>query len=115
MDIPESLRNAMNVSSRTPLEEAQRFLCRYWADGDVPDAISAQLNETISYNPSSVIQGLLAIELLLKTSLPDEALLNMVLWDANHPLDEPSEKSAKLWLKEVTEFVRAVLGDQQPL
>jgi hypothetical protein len=114
MDIPEILKNKLNAASKPPIEEAKQFLRRYWGDEAMLDAIRIQMENTISFSPSSIVRGLVAIEALLATPLPDGTLLDMVLWDANHPLDDPSEQSAKVWLQEIAEFVRDVLGEQQP-
>jgi hypothetical protein len=114
MDIPESLKNRLNATSKPPLEEAKQFLRRYWGDETRLDVIRTEMEDTISFNPISIVRGMVAIETLLATPLPNGTLLDMVLWDANHPLDDPGEKSAKIWLQEIVEYVRDVLGDQQP-
>ena len=87
---------------------------RYWGDEGILDAIRVQMEGTISFSPKLVVQGLQAIETLLAHPPADGMLLDMVLWDANHPLDNPSEESAKTWLRRTAEFVRDVLGDKQP-
>ena len=38
----------------------------------------------------------------------------MVTWDANKGLENPTDEGAKVWLREVAEMVREVLGDKQP-
>ncbi|MEH1766432.1 hypothetical protein [Nostoc sp.] len=114
MDIPEIIKNKLNTTSKPSLEEARQFLRRYWGDETMLDEIRIQMENTVSFSPSSVIRGLEAIEAVLVTPLPDGTLLDMVLWDANYPLDDPSEGSAKAWLKDISEFVRNVLGDRQP-
>jgi hypothetical protein len=114
MDIPEILKNKLNATSKLSIEDAKQFLRRYWGDETMLESIRTQMENTISFSPRSIVRGLLAIEVLLATPLPNGTLLDIVLWDANHPLDDPSEQSAKIWLQETVEFVRSVLGDQQP-
>ena len=114
-DMPEILKAKLNAPPSPPFEEARQFLRRYWGDEGILDAIRVQMEDTISFNPKLVVHGLQAIETLLADPPADGTLLDMVLWDANHPLDDPNEESAKTWLREMAEFVRDVLGDKQPL
>jgi|GEM_PF-3061056 len=113
-DMREIFKAILNAPPKPPLEEAIHFLSGYWGDEGMLDAIHAEMEETIAFNPRSVVRGLQAIETLLLDPPADGTLLDMVLWDANHPLDDPSEESAKIWLREMAEFVRDVLGDKQP-
>ena len=112
--MPEILRTKLNAPPSPPLEEARKFLQFYWGDEGMLDAIRAQMKDTITFNPRSIVRGLQAIEALLVDPPPEGKLLDVVLWDANHPLDNPSEDLAKTWLREMAEFVRNVLGDKQP-
>jgi hypothetical protein len=113
-DMPEILKAKLNAPLGLPLEAARQFLRRYWGDEGILDAIRVDMEDTIAFNPKPVVQGLQAIEGLLADPPSDGTLLDLVLWDANHPLDDPSAESAKQWLGEMAEFVRDVLGDKQP-
>lgn len=113
-EVPEILRAKLNAPPKPPLEEARGFLQRYWGDEGMLDAIRVDMEKTIAFNPKSIIWGLQAIEALLLDPPSEGTLLDMVLWDANHPLSDPSEASAKKWLMEIEGFVRDVLAENQP-
>jgi hypothetical protein len=96
------------------LDDAKRFLHRYWGDEGILDAVRKDLANTVAITPRSVIRGLQSIESLLQNPPPEGTLLDLVTWQANHPLDDPSEENAREWLRQMAELVRDVLGDLQP-
>jgi hypothetical protein len=113
-ELPKSLRDRLNAPPPPPLDTARQFLRSYWGDEGMMDAVREDLKKTVAISPRSVIQGLQSIESVLATSHEPGTLLNMVLWDANHPLENPNDEAARRWLLEVVDLVRNVLGDQQP-
>lgn len=108
-DASENLKSKLNATPKTPLEETRKFLRRYWSDEDGSDTIYDDMKRTISLSPKPITAGLQAIEALLKAPLPEGTLLHLVVWDANHPLEEATEEAARAWLQEIAEFTREVI------
>jgi len=114
-DLPENLRNKLKArrlkSSESPVEDAQAFLRRYWGDESRLDAIRDDMKKTIALSPNTIIRGIKAIEKLINEPPAEEVLLNLVIWDANHVLENPTEESAKAWLQSIVNFSKNVMSE----
>jgi hypothetical protein len=61
------------------------------------------------------LEDLAGIEALLASSSNEPGVLaDLVAWDANWVLDDPSDEGAKRFLREVAEMIREVLADKAP-
>ena len=108
------LQAKLNAPADSPQEATAKFFRSFFADSSWKEAqedISSQSAE----NPRSVLAGLAGVEgLLAHPPTEPGVLLDLVLWDANTGLENPSDESAMVWMREVAEMVREVLGDKQP-
>lgn len=99
---------------KSPLEAARDFLQAYVMD-NYWDDIQNRIERMMRINPSTIIRGLHGIEdLLLDPPQEDGVLASLVTYDGGWMLDEYNDEHAKVWLKELSEFIRKVMGDKQP-
>lgn len=99
---------------KSPLEAARDFLQAYVADNYWTD-IQARIERMVKINPITIIRGLEGIEDLLAAPPQEEGVLaSLVTYDGGWMLDEYNDEHAKVWLKELAEFIRKVMGDKQP-
>lgn len=108
------LQAKLNAPPAPPLEAATKFLRIFFADNSWEEAKEDIFSQSAE-NPRSVLAGLAGVEgLLAYPPAEPGVLLDLVLWDANTGLDDPSDAGAKAWLGEVAQMVREVLGNKQP-
>lgn len=99
---------------KSPLEAARDFLQAYVMD-NYWDDIQNRIERMMRINPSTIIRGLHGIEdLLLDPPQEEGVLASLVTYDGGWMLDEYNDEHAKVWLKELSEFIRKVMGDEQP-
>ena len=105
----------LNAPPPPPLETTRKFLGIYFADAAGLEEIRETLNRRVTANPAGTLSYLAAIE-ALSADPPDEegVLSEMVAWDGNWVLDDPSDEGARQFLREVAEMIRDVLGEQAP-
>ncbi len=108
------LQAKFNAPPAPPLEAAAKFFRSFFSDETWEEAREGIASQVAS-NPRSVLAGLAGVEGLLADPPAEPGVLfEMVSWDANKPLENPTDEAAKAWLREVAEMVREVLGDKQP-
>ena len=108
------LQAKLNAPPLPPLEAAKKFFNAFFSDEDWEEA-KERLVKRASLNPRSVLMGLAGIEGLLVAPPAERGVLfEMVAWDANWVLEDKTDEGAKVWMREVAEMVREVLGDKQP-
>lgn len=99
---------------KSPLEATRKFLQSYVLDNYWED-IRREIEYMMRINPSTVIRGLHGIEDLLADPPKEEGTLNyLVACEASWVLDEPNDQNSAIWLRELAEFIRDVMGDKQP-
>ncbi|MDJ0589646.1 MAG: hypothetical protein QNJ72_06560 [Pleurocapsa sp. MO_226.B13] len=98
----------LNQQETISLARAQQFLSFYFADVLSDDEAYAEMRRTANFNPTSLEEGIHAIEALLVPSTPDLVLIELVLWSANQPLDAPNGDTAKAWLQEVIAIAQTI-------
>lgn len=99
---------------KSPLEAARDFLQAYVMD-NYWDDIEKRIERMMGINPSTIIRGLHGIEdLLLDPPQEEGVLASLVTYDGGWMLDEYNDEHAKVWLKELSEFIRKIMGDEQP-
>ena len=105
------LQAKLNAPPAPPLEAAQKFFRSYFSDESWEEAKKGLTSQTAD-NPRT---GLAGVEGLLANPPAKQGILfDLVAWDANWVLEDPSDEGATVWLREVAEMVRGVLGDKQP-
>lgn len=108
------LQAKLNAPPDPPLEAAKKFFNAFFSDEDWEES-KERLTKRVALNPHAVLAGLAGVEGLLADPPAEPGVLfEMVSWDANKPLEDPTDAGAKVWLREVAEMVREVLGDKQP-
>jgi hypothetical protein len=109
--LPESLRRRLaEQASMSDLDVVRRFLASHFGDADGPADARRDMERLASVNTRSLRRGLEAIQAVLADP-PEAGLLSrMVAWDANWPLDDPSDAGAAAFLAEVADMVREVLA-----
>lgn len=78
------------------------------------DEVRRDFVQSASFGPRRLLEALAGIEALLAHSPDDGTLSQLVAWDANWVLDDPSDQGAKVWLSQLVELIREVLGDRAP-
>lgn len=95
-------------SARPPLDEAREFLGA-WVAG------AASLEEAGEgfrhLSPFPVARALKAIEELLAEPQEPGVLANLVAWDANWVLDDPTDAGAAEFLREVAGLMRQAIEE----
>lgn len=113
MPLRDELAARMHASTQNPFEAAAKFLRIFFSDADGLDEARAHLARMAGINQRSLTQGLAGIESLLAAPPPDGRLSYLVAVEANWPLEDPSDEGAKLWLREIAQLIRDVLGSSQ--
>lgn len=99
---------------KSPLEATREFLQSYVLDNDWED-IRRAIERMMKINPRTVLGGLHGIEDLLADPPKEEGTLNyLVACEASWVLDEPNDENSAIWLHQLAEFIREVMGDEQP-
>jgi hypothetical protein len=105
--IRDRLRHrAEELAARPALEKAQLFLRSWVASAESIEEAGEGFREL---SPSYVRDALSAMETLLGEAHEPGVLANLVGWDANWVLDDPSDAGAAVFLREVARLLRAAL------
>lgn len=112
-DFREKLKEDPSDPLAQPLEVARNFLRSYCSDADSMEEVRAQLERRIALGSRGVQTYLAALDALLADPPADGTLAQLVAWDANWVLDDPSDKGAVAWLRDVARMIRDALGDKQ--
>jgi hypothetical protein len=83
------------------------FLRSYVLDFESSEILTQIKELTKNYPEDSLIE-LESLEKLVLT-LPDKEIIDLVLWEANQPLDEPFSDNARDYLKNLANLIRASL------
>jgi hypothetical protein len=111
------LRARLEAQRRQPpLQVASRFLRGFCSDALHMEEVREDMIDTKATNPYTLQEGLAAIEALLANPPSEEGTLaTLVMWEANWGIDEdPTDAGATVWLGEMAELIRDVLGNDQP-
>ena len=101
----------MSPQAQEALEATRKFVHGYCADTDGLDQIKAELMGAVQFNPEPIKKSLQALETVLRTSYPEGTLARLVAWDANWPLDDPSDAGARAFLTQFADLVRSVIDE----
>jgi hypothetical protein len=88
---------------------------RVFSDADSMEEIKKEIDWLSQYSLKSLVEDLESLESLLD-KLPKEEgdLAEIVAWEANWVLDDPTDEGAKKWLRDLAEIIRDALGDKAP-
>lgn len=114
-DTRKILEARLNLPPKSSLEATRSFLQTYFGDALSLEEVRASLERITSVNHRAALESLCGIEsLILNPPLEKGVLAEMIAWDANWVLDDPTDQGAKVFLREVAKMIREVLGDRQP-
>ena len=114
-ELLERFRQKLKEPPPPPFEVARRFLSFYFCDADGWNEAVEHIADFAKQRPNVISDDLKGIELFLANPPQEEGVLaNLVAWEANWVLEDPSDEGAKKWLREVAETVREILGDDAP-
>jgi hypothetical protein len=94
-----------------PLEDARSFVKTYWGDADSREEVERDLRRMARMHPRGIREGIGAIDALLAAPPEPGALVHLVAWDGNTPLDSGTDAEAVEWLRDFVELARSVLAD----
>ncbi len=107
----EDFRKLMNQRNTNPIENLKKFIGVYYANSFDVEEIKGLMKQILSYNKITIENGLEAAKIVLEDSKYDQELIEMILWEANQPLQEPLKDQAKTWLKEQIVFTEKILNE----
>lgn len=107
-------RKKLNEPPNVSLKGIEDFLSAYFTDADSWDEAIRDIDQFSHNYPRTIIRDLQALEQFLATSHEKGVLANLVAWEANWVLDDPSDKGAREWLEKVAATIREILGDKAP-
>lgn len=113
-DFRDTARARVDESPPPPLEVTRTFLRSYASDADSMEEIHAEVARMAAANARSIVRALQGIEALLADPPTRGSLAQLLMWDGNQVLADPSDEGAKAWLRDMAAYMRGVLGDQQP-
>lgn len=99
----------LSAHAKDALEATRSFVHGYWADTDGLEQVRSELANVARRNPHQLEQSLAALQVVLQENYPDGTLARLVAWDANWPLEDPSDNGAKAFLTQVAGIVRDVI------
>jgi hypothetical protein len=94
-----------------PLEDVRPFVQTYWGDADSREEVQRDLRRMARMHPRGVREGIEAIDALLAAPPEPGALVQLVAWDGNTPLDSGTDAEAVEWLRDFAELARGALAD----
>lgn len=96
------------------MDEIIHFL-RSFSDSDGIEEVKREIKWLSENSTQSLIKNLNSLENLLNNPPKEKGdLAEIVAWEANWVLVDPSDEGAKKWLREVAELIRDALGDKAP-
>jgi hypothetical protein len=111
-NLMEKLKAAMQRQP-APLEAARDFLQSYVSDADMA-MLQRIVMRMMKTNPRTILDGLEGLEHVVRIAQEPGVLRDLVAYDANRSLDDPSDVGARAWLEALAARVRGWLGDQAP-
>jgi hypothetical protein len=106
-------RRIEELNARTPAEQVREFMRAHFSDADGIDEVLRDLR-TVSPGQFGLTKDLQALEELLSGPVPEGLLAEIVAWDGNWALADPSDAGARAFLREVTAMVRQVIAEAPP-
>jgi hypothetical protein len=109
-DLPEHMRVHMaKLEARPPLETVREFLLGHVADAETFGEIRARLERIARRSTSMHRRTLHAFEIVLGTDWPPGTLAQLVGWDGNWSLDDPTDAGAAQFLRDLAQMLREVI------
>lgn len=112
--IPEPLRARMaEMDARSPAEWVGWLLRAHVADTDGDDEIRDELGMTARHSTRSLHRALAAVDVLLTEAQPPNTLLYLVVDDGSRSLDDPTDRGAAEFLRQLAGWTRTAIDDAE--
>ena len=114
-DVRAKLVARLNAPPAPPVEAVGKFLRIYFSD-DSDEEAHQSMRADAAQNPRPVQLGLEGLDSLLANPPAQPGILaDLVSWEANRRLEDPSDAGAREWLARVAQTASQLLGEQPPL
>jgi hypothetical protein len=112
--LPEPLRSRAEELERRPIPQKVRdFLRGHVTDMESFDEIRADLRLVAASTTFGLKRDMRALDEFLAEPQPPGLLARLVAWDANWPLDDPSDGAAAAFLRQIADVLREVLAEAE--
>jgi hypothetical protein len=110
--LPERLRRRAEELERRPtLEKVRSFLGGFVADMESFDEIRAGMRQVAASSTFGLKREMRALDEFLAEPQPPGVLAELVAWDANWRLDDPSDQGAEAFLRQIADMLRDALAE----
>jgi len=110
--LPEPLRGRAEELERRPtLQKVREFLSGHVNDMDSVDEIRDQLRSIAASTTFGLRSEMRALDEFLAAPRPPGQLAELVAWDANWRLDDPSDEGAEVFLRQLADMLREVVTE----
>ena len=112
--LPEPLRARMaEMDARSPVEWVGWLLRGHVADTEGEEEIRDELSMTAQHSTQSLRRALTAVDVLLTEEQPPGTLLYLVADDGSRSLDDPTDRGAAVFLRQLAGWTRAAVDDAE--
>lgn len=110
--LPEAMRRrAEERNGRSPLQVVTDLVSAYLSHADGFDEVMGEIQSTAAHNVGYVRSEIAAIEKVLAEPQSPGTLANLIAWEGNWVLADPSDAGAATFLSELAEHMRAVVAE----
>ena len=101
------------MDARSPVEWIGWLLRGHVADTEGEEEIRDELSMTAQHSTQSLRRALTAVDVLLTEEQPPGTLLYLVADDGSRSLDDPTDRGAAVFLRQLAEWTRAAVDDAE--
>jgi hypothetical protein len=106
-------RRVEELERQPPLEKVRDFLGFYVNDTDSLDEVRASLRMTAASRTWGLKLDMRALDAVLAEPQQPGVLSELVAWEANKGLDDPSDEGAAAYLRQLADMLREVLEEAE--
>ncbi|MCB9234960.1 MAG: hypothetical protein H6581_25115 [Bacteroidia bacterium] len=117
VDFRELRRKKLQEQKENPFAAAQKFLNQYWGDEGHSEMVKKAMEEVAKETTWTLKAGMEALNTVAQSpQFSDQQVMDLVIWYANYPLENPSGEAARSWLVEAAAMIKKVIEtyDQNP-
>jgi hypothetical protein len=112
--LPEPVRRRLaELDAMPPIETARGFVGAYVDDADSLEEVRMHMRNVAATTTRGLRRDLAALETMLAQPQPEGTLAQLVGWDGNWVLDDPSDRGAAAFLAELAEMLRTVIAEAE--
>jgi hypothetical protein len=105
----DDFRKRLAGNDRDPVADLRKFIGIFWGSDLENDTITRLMTSMPTGKSSLISKGIAAGNKILAERCYDDELVQIVLWEANVPIEEPLADAARNWLKEKLEWTEALV------